>query len=45
MAIDRFTLEAIPLQNITVLLCANAFLLNWVARYGVDSMILTERSQ
>ena len=46
-AIDRFTRwpEAIPLRDITAKSCANAFLLNWVARYGCPTTILTDRGR
>ena len=45
-ASHRFTRwsEAIPLRDITAKSCADAFLLNWVARYGNPTTILTDRS-
>ena len=44
---DRFTrwLEAISLRNITARSCADAFLLNWVARFGCPTEILTDRGR
>ena len=44
--VDRFTRwpEAIPLRNVTAKSCADAFLLNWVARFGCSTDIITDRS-
>ena len=43
-AIDRFTRwpEAIALRDITAKSCADGFFLNWVARYGCPTTILTD---
>ena len=45
--IDRFTRwpEAIPMQNITAKPWTDAFLLNWVARFGAPSEIITDRGR
>ena len=43
--IDRFTRwpEAIPLRDISASTVADAFLLHWVAKYGVPETIVTDR--
>ena len=43
--IDRFTrhLECIPLREITAKACADAFLLNWVARFGSPQLMICDR--
>jgi Integrase zinc binding domain/Integrase core domain len=43
--VDRTTrwVEAAPLSTITTLACASAFLHTWVARYGVPSLITSDR--
>ena len=43
--IDRFTrhLECIPLREITAKACADAFVLNWVARFGCPQIMTCDR--
>ena len=43
--IDRFTrhLEVAPLKEISAKTCANAFLLNWVARFGCPIELTCDR--
>ena len=43
--IDRFTrhLECIPLREITAKTCADAFVLNWVARFGCPLIMTCDR--
>ena len=43
--IDRFTrhLECIPLCEITAKACADAFVLNWVARFGCSQVMTCDR--
>jgi len=43
--IDRFTrhLECIPLREITAKACADAFVLNWVARFGCPQTMTCDR--
>ena len=43
--IDRFTthLECIPLCEITAKACADAFVLNWVARFGCPQVMTCDR--
>ena len=45
--IDRYSrwVEAIPLQSITALSCANALLRHWVARFGTPASIVTDRGR
>ena len=45
--IDRRTRwpEAIPLQNMTAEECSKAFLLHWVARYGIPKDITSDRGR
>ena len=40
--VDRFSrwMEAIPIPDISAETCARAFLLNWVARYGIPALHL-----
>ena len=43
--IDRYTswVELIPLQRVDANTVANAFILHWVARYGIPTTIVTDR--
>ena len=43
--IDRFTrhLKCIPLREITAKACAEAFVLNWVARFGCPQIMTSDR--
>ena len=43
--IDRYTrhTECIPLKDTTAETCANAFVLNWVARFGCPETLTTDR--
>ena len=43
--VDRYTrwVEAIPLQDMTTETVVDAFLLHWIARYGVPRSIVTDR--
>ena len=45
MMIDRYSrwLEAVPLENIRADTIFNSFLMNWVARYGIPSEIVSDR--
>ena len=45
--VDRFTRwpEAIPLSDISALTCARAFLYHWVSRYGVPSILTSDRGR
>ena len=43
--VDRFTrwIEAVPIPDISADTCTRAFLLNWVARYGVPGDLVADR--
>ena len=43
--IDRFSRwpEVIPLQDIRSDTVANAFMMHWIARYGIPETIITDR--
>ena len=43
--VDRFTrwMEAVPLPDISADTCVKAFLLHWVARYGVPGDVVADR--
>ena len=45
--VDRFTrwMDAIPLTTITAQACANALLRQWVSRFGVPSVIVTDQGR
>ena len=45
ICIDRYTrwLEVIPLPDISVATCANAFLLHWIARFDCTLNLTTDR--
>ncbi len=43
--IDRSTrwFEAVPLRNMEASTCVDAFIANWVARFGVPETVTTDR--
>lgn len=43
--IDKFSrwVEAVPLQNISAKSCAQAFLMNWVSRFGIPETLVSDQ--
>jgi cleavage and polyadenylation specificity factor subunit 1 len=45
--VDRFSrwVEAVPIKNITARNCAEVFLANWVARFGVPEVVVSDQGR